>query len=212
MGPFDLYDGERPGAPLALGEPFALLDPGLELKPYPSCRFTHRAIDAVLAIRQRRPNGLPRRIVCAVDPFALKILIHPRPVDGLQAKFSLPYCAAVAWIDGWPKVGSFEDSRARRGDVQELLARVEVREASGEEDEVTILFESGEEDRERVRLARGNPARPLDREEHLRKVRNLCDPVLGPDGTRAVVDGVDRLEDLPKIGELCAALATGGSR
>ena len=210
MGPADLYAGERPSESLGLGNPFALIDPGLELKPYPACRFTHRIIDGILALRARNADAVPERITCIVPPFALKVLIHPRPTNGLEAKFSLPYCAAVAWIDGWPTVESFSDVRAQKGDVQDLLRRVEVGEAPGPDEAVEVTFASGARDSERIRYARGHPELPLTREEHARKVRSLCEPVLGSAGTGRLVRAVDGIESLPSVRELLGALTPEG--
>jgi 2-methylcitrate dehydratase PrpD len=212
MGPADLYDGTRPAELPTFGEPFALVDPGVEFKPYPSCRFTHRIIDGVLAIRDRHASVSDATIRCVVIPFAHEICIHPRPTDGLQAKFSLPYCAAVAWLDGWPSVASFTDERALRDDVQGLLRRIEMTAATGPAEEVVVRFESGEEDREEVRYARGHPSRPIDREDHLSKVRDLCAPVLGEEGTGLLIDAVDGIEKLADVSALCSRLVPDGSR
>jgi 2-methylcitrate dehydratase PrpD len=168
MGLVELYAG-TPTARTRTG--FALLDPGIEVKPYPSCRFTHRVIDAVLAIRGRRGSRALRSLECTIDPFAEQIVIHPRPTNGLEAKFSMQYCAAVAWIDGWPGLAAFSDERAAGGDVQHLLANVTVRHGSADAETVTVTFEDGGTDVETVRVARGSPARPLGPEDVLAKVR-----------------------------------------
>ena len=61
-----------------------------------------------------------RHLRAVVDPFAEKIVIYPRPTTGLEAKFSMEYCAAVTWLDGAPSLASFTDERASKHDVQEL--------------------------------------------------------------------------------------------
>ncbi|MDP2951941.1 MAG: MmgE/PrpD family protein, partial [Chloroflexota bacterium] len=38
-----------------LGETFDILSPGLEMKPYPCCRGTHRCLDAMFALLKERP-------------------------------------------------------------------------------------------------------------------------------------------------------------
>ena len=113
MGLADLYGAQRP-VRAARGSTTASRSsgPGVELKPYPSCRFTHRAIDAVLALREKHAGRELRAIECESDPLGLKILIYPEPRTGLEAKFSLQYCVAVAWLDGWPGLGAFSDARA----------------------------------------------------------------------------------------------------
>jgi 2-methylcitrate dehydratase PrpD len=207
MGVGDLYDGSRPLELPPLGTPFALVDPGVELKPYPACRFTHRTIDGMLALRARHPRAELDSIECAIDPFAQKILIHPRPHTGLEAKFSLPYCAAVTWLDGWPGLEAFSDRRAARDDVQQLLRRVEVSDASGPEDEVRIVLRSGFRASERVRVARGSPEKPMTQEERLNKARACAAPALGEPRTEELIRRVEDLERLTDVGALCALLA-----
>jgi len=206
MGLADLYGAGRPALP-RLGEPFALERPGLELKPYPSCRFTHRAIDAVLALREKHGESSLRAIEIASDPLGLKILIYPTPSTGLEAKFSLQYCAAVAWLDGWPGLDSFSDARAARGDVQDLLRRVTVREARGPDEEVELVFRDGTRARGTARVARGNPERPLSEAERLAKVRGCIAPKLGEARAERLIESVGRLESLADIRELIACLA-----
>jgi 2-methylcitrate dehydratase PrpD len=206
MGVADLYDGHPPLELGPLGAPFALRDPGVELKPYPSCRFTHRTIDAVLELRARHPRAQVDSMECAIDPFALKILIYPTPRTGLEAKFSLPYCAAIAWLDGWPTLDSFRDERLARADVQEFMRRVVVREASGDQDQVSIALRSGFRASERVKLARGAPARPLTEEERLRKVRGCAAPVLGEERCERLIAAVAALEDVRDARALSALL------
>ncbi len=207
MGLADLYGGDRTLELPTLGRPYALLDPGLELKPYPACRFTHRTIDAVLALRERNPDEIVASIECRIDPFARKILIHPRPTSGLEAKFSLPYCTALAWLDGWPELRSFSDERSQGDDVQDLLARVTVNDSLDGEDSVEIIFESGRRDQESVEHARGSPQRPLDEEERLRKVRSCTSLTLGGERTElliASIEGLDALPDVTTLGVLCS--------
>jgi 2-methylcitrate dehydratase PrpD len=211
MGLADLHHGARPLALPAPGRPFALEDPGVELKPYPSCRFTHRLIDAVLALRARHPGETAVRFECAVLPLAQKILIWPEPASGLQAKFSAPYCTAVAWLDGRPDLASFSDARATRPDVQDLLRRVRVVDAAGPEESVRVEFASGAQDCARVRFAPGSPERPLTERERMQKLRDCAAPALGEDGTRALAAALAKLESLPDVRALTRLLSADGA-
>jgi 2-methylcitrate dehydratase PrpD len=147
------------------------------------------------------------RFECAVLPLAQKILIWPEPRRGLEAKFSAPYCTAIAWLDGWPDLAAFSDARAARADVQALLRRVSVVDASGPEESVRVELASGARDEERVRHARGSPARPLSTAERLAKVRDCVAPVLGADGADALAGAVARLDRLDDVRELTRLLA-----
>ncbi|HKC49654.1 MAG TPA: MmgE/PrpD family protein [Myxococcota bacterium] len=207
MGLGDLYAGKQPFALPQLGAPLALERPGVELKPYPSCRFTHRAIDLVLALREKHAGRELESVEIASDPLGLKILIYPVPHTGLEAKFSLPYCAAIAWLDGWPGLGAFSDARATAADVQSLLRRVVVREARGAEEEVELVFGDGTRARATARHARGNPDLPLSEAERLAKVRACVAPALGDSGAERLIAAISGLESLGDARELARCTA-----
>jgi len=207
MGLGDLYAGKQPFALPQLGAPLALERPGLELKPYPSCRFTHRTIDLVLALREKHAGRELESVEIASDPLGLKILIYPKPRTGLEAKFSLPYCAAIAWLDGWPGLGAFSDARASAADVQSLLRRVVVREARGAEEEVELVFGDGTRARATARYARGNPDLPLSEAERLAKVRACVAPALGDSGAERLIAAITGLESLGDARELARCTA-----
>jgi 2-methylcitrate dehydratase PrpD len=207
MGLADLYGGAQPFALPRLDDGFALERPGIELKPYPSCRFTHRAIDAVLALREKHAGRALRAIECESDPLGLKILIYPEPRTGLEAKFSLQYCVAIAWLDGWPGLDAFSDARAAASDVQALLRRVRVRESRSADEHVELVFADGTSARESVRIARGHPQQPLSDEQRTAKALLCLSPALGASRARALVDAVGALEEVRDVRELARGLA-----
>lgn len=205
MGLVDLYRGKR--VPLRARE-LALLEPGIELKPYPCCRFTHRIVDATLAIRSRHPDAQAESIECTVNPFSLSIVTYPNPSNGLEGKFSMEYSAAAAWLDGRVGVNTFDDERVARSDVAHLLEHVTVVRGSADSERVRVKFIDGGSDEETVRVAKGSPARPLSRAECLAKFLDGATPSLG-ERAPLIPDFVQRLEALPEVRELCALLVPG---
>jgi 2-methylcitrate dehydratase PrpD len=205
MGLVDLYRGRD--VPLRSRE-LALLEPGIELKPYPCCRFTHRIIDATLAIRARHPAEHAESIECTVDPFSLSIVTYPRPSNGLEGKFSMEYTAAAAWLDGRVGVDTFRDDRVVRSEVGTLLEHVAVIRGSKDSEMVRVKFVGGRSDEETIRVAKGSPASPLTRAECLAKYFDLAAPSLD-DRAGRVPEAVQRLETLASIRELCDLLLPG---
>jgi 2-methylcitrate dehydratase PrpD len=100
---------------------------GLNVKLYPCCYATHAAIDAALELAATAAGvDDVAGIDVVVPPGGLAPLIHHRPTDGLQAKFSLEYAVAAALLDGEVVLATFDDARVRQGDVQTVLRRVTV--------------------------------------------------------------------------------------
>lgn len=130
------YAGDRP---LALPDwhdeqPWAMCAPGFEVKRFPSCYLTHRMIAGVLQLRKSHPYALQQdevRIDIEFPPDGSIALLYPDPHTGLQGKFSAPYCAASAWIDGRVNLATFTDQAVQRADVRALMPRVHVVERQG---------------------------------------------------------------------------------
>jgi 2-methylcitrate dehydratase PrpD len=105
-----------------------------------------------------------------VDPFSERILIHDRPRNGQEARFSMQYCVAVAWLDGWPHLASFRDDRVTAEDARALVERVTLRAGSRAVERVVVHYADGTSDVETVREARGAPAHPLSVDDLAEKV------------------------------------------
>jgi 2-methylcitrate dehydratase PrpD len=121
------YDAARILARWA--DPLDILDPGVGLKQYPCCASTHSAIDAALLLRER--HGLvPERIARIESVTHARALAHtnrPDPRSPLDAKFSVQYCIARAFMHGEVAFSHFEGERYRDPDVRRLLGRIEAR-------------------------------------------------------------------------------------
>ena len=62
-----------------------------------------------------------------VDAITPTILIHARPATGLEAKFSMPFCAAAALVFGRVGIDTFEADAIANARVRALLPRVDMR-------------------------------------------------------------------------------------
>lgn len=113
---------------LALGAPFAIVEPGFEQKRYPCCYLLHKIIEATLALR--RDSGLAlddvRSVLVQMPNGGTKPLIHPCPKSGLNALFSAPYAVVAGLADGRIDLKSFTDAAVLRPALQARLADVTV--------------------------------------------------------------------------------------
>ena len=81
-----------------LGKPYIITNPGLALKKFPCCYASHRAIDGVLTLRAKLgfdANTIDK-VICRMPPGGMHVLTYPRPITGLEGKFSLHYPIAAA--------------------------------------------------------------------------------------------------------------------
>lgn len=150
------------------------------LKRYASCYGTHRGIDAMFQIRSGRPHDLPESIRATLHPRGTRALRSAVPTNGMEAKFSLPYTLAVAWLRGRVALADFTDEAFADPEVQALMRRISVTECavppvgpahfSSGYAVVEASFKDGSSDSARVETTHGNHADPLTDAELRQKV------------------------------------------
>ena len=151
---------------------------GLAIKMYPACYALQRPITAVrsaLGAGERPDPESVRRITVRTPSASVQPLIHHRPQDGLQGKFSLEYAVATALLDEWQDFEAFGDDAVRRPAAQRLIGLVE----TTLDDHGDSLL-SGQVDIEvhtddavlagSLEFPPGSPQRPPSEEELARKV------------------------------------------
>lgn len=198
-------DGFDESRLLAYGIPFRVIDPGLSIKLFPSQYGTHFAITAGLELHGPiGGTGIERvRIVSPV----MKYVDRPRPVSGLDGKFSLQYTAAAALLDGKVGIESFSDERRFRPDMVDLLDRIVLtQDASipGDFQNMRLDIEADLRDGRRVdatcRALKGSPGVPLARPDHRAKVEDCLGRAMPLPRVTELIGLLDQLEMLDARG------------
>ena len=122
----EVFLGRDAAADIAssFGRPFRIYDPGVAIKKYPSQYGTQRAIDAALAIAHTHRPLAEEIVSVTITGPQMDYIDRPRPLSGLDGKFSFQYVTAVALLDGKVGIDSFTDARRRADDVEALLPRI----------------------------------------------------------------------------------------
>ena len=146
-----------------LGERWSITENGYKLYP---CGFVaHAAIDAVRELRAAcaERNGLSGLVV-RVSPESMQLMANPAPRNELEAKFSILYDAAVAWVDGNVTPASFEAEAVRDPRFRAVMALTTIEVSAGIRQDQACAearFADGPPVRVEVAHARGTAARPL---------------------------------------------------
>lgn len=197
-----------------------ILETGITVKLYPSCAATHPPLDALLALKQR--HDLTADNVAAidieVDSMTPRLLLYERPSTALEAKFSMPFCAAAAMVFDHPSIETFEESRIRDVRIQKLLPMVTLRvnpsfdaAAPLSQAKVTVRLKDGRTVVERVDGARGYPGR-VSQEELGTKFIACAKRVLSEEAAVRALEVVRSVESLRNISELTEALVSKSVR
>lgn len=155
-----------------LGRAYAITEFGLHIKRYPSCGCTHLVVEAcenLRAAQSFQPSDIAR-VETVVSDIALSVLPYGVPKNQTEALFSVPWCAAVALIDGTVGVASFQPETLNRRDLLALSARISVKEHPRSPglafhpdfpDQVTVHLMDGRCFTDSIAYPLGSPQRPL---------------------------------------------------
>lgn len=195
----------------ALQAGFYLVSPGAALKPYPSCAYSHWAIDAALALRKETRLILDdlAEIECQTSSGLPKLLIHSHPRTGLEGKFSMEFCVAISLIDGEATLREFTDEKVDEPAVWKLMQKVRYVHPP---DMGTGLINlrgrlvakllNGQTFSHQVNIAKGDPRNPLTRDELIGKYHDCVQPFLPPKDVEKSLDMLMNLEGVKDIAEL----------
>jgi 2-methylcitrate dehydratase PrpD len=191
-------------------------------KAYPSCRLTHGAIDAILAImhkQQVNPDEIRKIEVKTFGLAAKKVgQNYTSPASNIfECQFSLPYVTAATILSGSFGVQEILPEAIKTKEVHDLAAKVSV-----EEDdefsksfpktrctEVRIFLNSGKEHRGRVEYTKGDPEYMLTDDELLRKFRSLVSCVLDGASIENLISSVLALETISDASTIMQIVGTG---
>jgi len=200
-----------------LGNPWTFSSPGVSIKPHPSGSLTHPGMSVMLDLIRRhdlRPERV-KRVAVGTNHNMPNALIHHRPRNELQAKFSMEFCMAILLLERKAGLEQFTDDVVNRSDVQALLQRVDFgvhpeAEAAGF-DKMTTIVEVELDDGTTVRgsadFGKGSPANPMSDDELADKF-GQCAQWGGFDRTHSqrMLDAIWRIDALADVRELTALL------
>jgi 2-methylcitrate dehydratase PrpD len=200
-----------------LGSRWEIVDTGITVKLYPSCAATHPPLDAILALRAREgfTADMVDRIDVHVDAITPTVLIYDRPVSGLEAKFSLPFCAAAAVVDGRVGIDTFDAARVSDTRVAALMSRVTMTVDSTlgvdapalTQARVQVRLRDGRVLTESANGARGYPDQPASDEELAAKFLACASRTLPESSAKQALEALRTLEGVRDIRELTRLMA-----
>ena len=200
------------------------------LKQYCSLIHGQVVIDATLSLRDEHAIAATDVATVTLEVFqgAFDIAGGGRygskdyPSTKEQGDYNLKYLVAVALLDGQVGPEQLETQRVRCGDVQELLARVNVRAAADLTEaypertaaRVHIVLNDGREVHREQSDFEGSPTRPMSWDRVVEKFDWLAEPFADAALRGEIIDSVARLDEIPVAGlaELLGAVSPVAQR
>ena len=201
-----------------LGNPWTFMDPGVSIKPHPSGSLTHpgRTKMLELVLEHDIQPGDVEKVDVGTNHNMPNALIHHRPTDELQAKFSMEFCMAILLLERRGALPEFTDEVVNSSDVKSMISRINFgvhpeAEAAGYDKMTTIIdihMKDGEVISGRADFGKGSPANPMSYDEVADKFRGCAEFAEWDKGkTEQIIETVRTLEQLKSVRELTSLLA-----
>ena len=175
------------------------------IKPWPSCRHTHPAIDCALELHNKLKGEKIRSVDIDTYQAALDVCDRPEPNNEYQARFSLYHCVVIALQDGEVRLDSFnEKARNQTGNLRKVTtlhvinpfaSRYPLSWGSG----VRVSTENGGAMAVERKDCKGDPELALDKAEMQAKAINLMQ--FADLGEAASIAKCNEVLELPKSAE-----------
>lgn len=185
------------------------------VKPYPCCRYSHAAIDAVSDIvrAESLTSADIESIGIAMGETGYGLVADPAnakraPSNVVEGQFSVYFAAAAAARSGsytWSAYEWLDDPEMLR-----LMQRINVElvdgVGAGMETSVSVRASDGRRFERFVRHPKGEPENPMSWDEMRAKFTEWSERAIGPSRTAQVIEQVSSLEALDSMRELTANL------
>jgi len=195
------------------------------VKGYPTCTYTHSAIETALTCVQEN-NISPETIesiVVGVNKPSYEVVCTPpefryNPRSIVDCQFSIPYCIACAALQRSVGIADFTDEAIVRPDVRSMMSKIvceidpEIQTfcpAGFDGAKVKIATRDGKEFSRRLDYVKGTPQNPMSMDEVERKFRGCVPFAVTPlpkDNVERTVDMIRNLEQLDNVAKLVALL------
>ena len=183
-----------------LGEKFEALNLGV--KPYPSCRYSHAAIDGLIELKKELNFSSEDLddVDIGLSETALNIIGYPlndkqNPKSIVDGQFSMPFCAAVTVKSGGLQWDDYKN-HLNNSDTLSLCNKIKVSPDKDAEEcspeymsaKVKVVVK-GKKHEKFVKIPKGEPENFMDDAEFISKFQGLTEPYLSK-------QRVDQLTDL----------------
>lgn len=231
-GPSEVFEGEM-GFWKQVSGPFTITEMGGNGKPFminktyikfhPAEYHSQSAIDAAIALRKEiRDADEIQKVTIETFNAAVEIIGGEpekwRPTTRETADHSLPYCTAVALIDGKVTLDSFDDAHLSDPKLLSLVKRTEViatedleaQYPEGIPNRIRVQMQTGASLKTEITFPRGHARNPMTDDEVETKFRSMAVSVLGASKADEVIRWCWRLDEQPDLSGLLALMVVKG--
>ena len=196
-----------------LGKKFETLNLGV--KPYPSCRYSHAAIDGIIELKNELGFSTAELddIDIGLSETALNIIGYPlsdkqNPKSVVDGQFSMPFCAAVTVKSGGLKWDDYKN-HLNDSDTLSLCNKIKVSPDKDAEEccpeymsaKVKVVVK-GKKYEKFVKIPKGEPENFMEDSEFISKFRSLTEPYLSNERIDQLTGSMFKLDQSNNINSI----------
>ncbi|MDD2496930.1 MAG: MmgE/PrpD family protein [Desulfitobacteriaceae bacterium] len=190
-----------------LGESFKIWENCYKI--YSSCRHTHHVIDIIRGLKEKYrliPDQV-QKIKINTYSAALDITDNFDPSSVYGAKFSLPFCAALALVYGKAGLEEFSEANLFNSEIKRVMSQVELN-IQPEMNQaypkkwpasVEIVLTDGNIIRGQTDYPKGDPENPLSKDELIEKFTSLVQPYIFSEDIKQLVEMIFNMEEVEDL-------------
>ena len=199
-----------------LGRPWTFSKPGISIKPHPCGSLTHPGMTKMLELIKKHNiiSDQVLKVDVGTNHNMQNALIHHRPTNEFQAKFSMEYSMAILLIEKRAYIPEYQDKRINKSDVQKMLRKInfyknKTAEAAGYDKMTTLIdiyLKNGKKISGRGDFGKGSPAIPMSYDEVADKFLGCAEfakwPILKSKKIIELVKDLEKIKDIRILGRL----------
>ena len=183
-----------------LGKPFGVLDPGINIKPYPNCWAHHRVYDAMLDLIQLhdiKPQDF-ECIVCDLQPDK-PTYRYLEPKNDFEAKYSLGYGIAMCLLERKLQLDQYKPEKIEAPETRKIISKIQhvPRQVNSDKHLVTIKMYNGNKYSKMIEYSKGHAKfNPLTDRELEDKFINCAQRVLPDQKISSAIELFSEMDSL----------------
>ena len=200
-----------------LGNPFSIIDPGATIKMYPCGSLGQPSMDTLLEIVEKNDlsQGDVKEIRLRAGPNILEPLRYEKPINSLQAKFSLHFGLSSILLNRKAGLREYTDEYVKNPKVREMMKRVKTIQdpeiAAMGTDKMRSIIEveltHGKVIKKLAENARGTKEKPLTEQDVYEKFMECSSFALSKAKADQLFTSLKEIEKIGNIRDLTALFA-----
>ncbi len=175
-------------------------------KAYPVCGHTMTSIEAALTLAGQVAPEAIESIDILTHPVSIQVADAPDPKDGHEAKFSIQYCVATAFLRKKVTLAEFTPAMVQDRAIKKLLGRIRLGalpdvESFGDKrpSRIALKLKDGRNLAQICETRRGDPENPLSETQKRQKFIDLARLSWGPDAAESIYDKLHRFTEFQTV-------------